>query len=231
MLTSEPKPKASLEEGAIPTGALGLVPSLVVPMQLCDELMLGNKEPFGPTPSVPGNHDLTSESSPLSVGKLGSWQEYLQKLKTKARILVEGLQELEISASPLFCQTNLVTVVGDDDTYDSDFLNVRAPSLHLPSDLSTYFQVIQEELFDHVVRAALHARTLLQDALKTLRDSIRLVSALIVTLLASVFSTHIFCSVLWEKRRWFLLHGARPPKSIQAVWACLPEAYSRSPLA
>jgi hypothetical protein len=28
-------------------------------------------------------------------------------------------------------------------------------------------------------------------------------------------SIRLFCSVRWEQRRWFLFHGARPPKRVQ----------------
>jgi len=179
---------------------------------------------------IPGNHDVMTESAPLLVGQLGQWQEYRQTLNTKARFVAHHLRSLDMFAWP-WLGHNPWNVDETDDTAstESGLLNFCSPSVHLPYAPSTYYRSIQDELYNHVVSVVLNARTFLRKMLSTFRDRIRLASVVIAVLCTAVSSPLLFCSVRWEKRRWFLFHGARPPKSTaQAMWACLPEARSGS---
>jgi hypothetical protein len=234
MLTYGQKSQILLDEGGVvPTGVLGLVPDMLVVTE-CDAWVLDAKETCGPILLIHGNHDVKTESAPLLAGQLGQWQEYRGALTTKARFVAHHLRSLEVLQWPWNGINHVGTYAGTDDTNspDSEELNLCVPSFYQPYSPSMYFESIQDELFNHVVSVVLHARTFLQGVLSALREGIRLVSVLIGTLLAAIFSANIFCSVRWERRRWFLFHGARPPKfTAQVMWACLLEACSGSALA
>jgi hypothetical protein len=228
MLTYEPKPYTPRGEGVIPTGTLGLVPDLLVVTQYCADLVFDTQKTCVPTLLTPGNHDVMHESAQLLVGQLGQWQEYRQALTTKARFVANHLLSLDMFAWPWLGHNPWnIDETDDTESTESGLLNFCSPSLYQPYAPSAYYRSIQDELCNHVVSVVLNARTFLRKTLSTFRDRIRLASIVIRVLCAAVSSPLLFCSVRWEKRRWFLFHGARPPKSTaQAMWACLREACS-----
>jgi hypothetical protein len=235
MLTYGQKSQTLLDEGgAIPTGALRLVPDLLVVTEYCDEWVLDAKETYEPILLVPGNHDVKPESAPPLVGQLGQWQEYRQTLTTKARFVAHHLRSLNVLQWPWNGINQVGMYAGTDDTNspDSEQLNSYVPSLYQPYSPSMYYESIQDELCSYVVSVVLDARTLLQSVLSTLRNGICFATVVVGVLCAALSSPVLFCSVRWEKRRWFLFHGARPPKSTaQVLWTCLLEACSGSSLA
>lgn len=173
-----------------------------------------------------------NESAYLSAGQLGYWQEYRRNLAVEAQSLYSDWRSLNASAERWLTIGNLCT---DTETEGSKLQNATqlrvGPTPHyLLFTPSTYSRCIQDELGNHAVSLVFYARRV-KKALRKLRDRICLVSVHISALLAALFSGIIFCSVRWEKRRWFLFHGARPPKSTaQAMWTCLLEACSGSAL-
>ena len=167
------------------------------------------------------------------VGQVGLWQEYRQNLKVKAQSLYIDLQSLETLHDHWLTIGNpSVSAAAVDPTLlHASQQTFSSYSFYQPYTPSAYCRVVQDELLTYVVGAFVDARAYLEKALKTFRERIRLVSVLIAILRVVAFLANIFCSVRWEKRRWFLFHGARPPKSPQQVmWACLPEACSGSAL-
>jgi hypothetical protein len=176
---------------------------------------------------------LDNESAYLSAGQLGLWREYRRNLVVEEQSLYSGWQSLNTWAKSWLTIGNPSTNAEAEGptVQNATLLRVVPTPQYLLSTASTYSQCIQDELGNHAVRLVFYARTV-QKALRKLRDRISLVSIHISALLAVLFSGIIFCSVRWEKRRWFLFHGARPPKSTaQALWACLLEAGSGSALA
>jgi hypothetical protein len=175
-----------------------------------------------------------SESASPSMGQIGLLQEHRRSLKIVARSLYSDLQSLD----SLMGLPNTMGAVGAGSVAEklnlqgSDQRNVCSYSFYQPYAPTTYYLSIQDELLTYVVSVFVDARTYLQRALNIFQDRIRLLSVVIAILRAAAFTANIFCSVRWEKRRWFLFHGARPPKStLQALWACMPEACSGSALA
>jgi hypothetical protein len=251
MLTYEPDLGAQilrdLEEAShefIASQFVGMVPSLVgradgslsdlIMMQGSGSYLMIEAKKATECPILPTSSHVAHESAHLSMGQLGQWQEYRQELTIRARSLSSNLQSLDMLMWRGRGISNVWTATGteDENSHDPDQLDVRAPSLHQPYAETAYFRSVQDELYCHFVSFVLQARTFVKKALTKYRDRIRVVSVVISTLHAVVFSPIIFCSVRWEKRRWFLLHGARPPKSTaRAMWACLPEACSGSSLA
>ena len=178
--------------------------------------------------------DAVPESAQLYVGQVGMWQEYRQELSAKAQSIIHRLRSLDVNGPFYPPLHNLETGARTEETNapDSAQLNFSPHPFYQPHAQTIYHKSVQDELCWQVVRVVLEARTFLENVLANCQSIIRLVSAIIGLLHAVAFSASIFCSVLWEKRRWFLFHGARPPKSTaQAMWTCLPGACSGFPLA
>lgn len=179
-------------------------------------------------------YDGLDESARFSVGQLGQLQDYRQKLNAEARVLQNDLHSLDALSQQWLIIGNVFTgtAVENPDSQDADQLNFWA---HSPQVFPTHTEcqpIIQEDFYSRVLRFLLQACASLRQALARLRRRVRPVSVLIGVFRAAALSALIFCSVRWEKRRWFLFHGARPPKSVQqAIWACLLEACSGSALA
>lgn len=175
-----------------------------------------------------------TELAPLWVGQLGQLQECRQALTTRARSVTNQLLSLDMFVWPWLGNNNRRTITDTDEipSTDSGLQTFCSHSLYVPYEPSTYYQIVQDELLTYVVGVFVDARAYLEKALNTFRDRLRFVGILIATLRTVASFANIFCSVRWEKRRWFLFHGARPPKSTaQAMWSCLPEACSGSALA
>jgi hypothetical protein len=179
-------------------------------------------------PVILSSCHVAHELAHVSVGQLGQLQEYRQNLRANVWSIANDLRSLDVMERLSICN-----YISTTETSDRDYrLNVCAPSLHGPYGQTQYYQTVQDALSYHVVSIVLLARTFLQKALTTCREKLRLVNVAVGLLHAVAFFPFIFCSVRWERRRWFLFHGARPPTSTaQAMWACLPEACSRSLLA
>jgi hypothetical protein len=92
-------------------------------------------------------------------------------------------------------------------------LNFLSSSLHPGFGLSPYFQGVIDELQSLALTAWSAVRTALYAWDFNLTVAIRVIQDRLSVLFHSVSNTvMLFCSVSWPKRRWFLCHGARPPK-------------------
>ena len=230
MLVYEPNPNLL---PVVPTGTRGLVHDLLLVTQYYDDVVVENQEALMPIMFAPGNHDVTLQPVPLlSVGQLGQWQEYYQSLRTKARFVADQLRSLDIvywACDDIPCN---VRKENETESTEPGLLDFCSPSLDPPYALNTYCRSIQDEFYSHIVSVVLKAREFLYKTLNAVQLTIRLAGFVVAVLRAAASSPLIFCSVSWEKRRWFVFHGSRPPRStVQTVWTRLPEAYSGSALA
>jgi hypothetical protein len=109
--------------------------------------------------------------------------------------------------------------------------SVPFPSLCPVPEYSTYFESVLDEL--QVFACAV--RTVVRDFLRAWDLKFALAIRFIQSRLSARFRclsrlVTFFCSVSWPKRRWFLCHGARPPKK-QATLDPFLEACSGSAFA
>lgn len=161
-------------------------------------------------------------------GEVGQLQEYRSDITGSVRLLAKELQvvgEVTCAAAaapkgaigwnavrPFLVQPTVCN-------YSSNGLSAQ----------THYFCGIQDEL----VTLVCETRVALRKALTWLNYLLGCVSA-VLSLVCKLASSAIpiFCSVTWEKRRWFLHHGARPPKTtVRAIMSLLTEVCSRSLLA
>jgi hypothetical protein len=169
------------------------------------------------------------------ASQLGPLQEYRLGLTNAAQLLAEDLRSIDLLA---WTANDAVTVIEakltDSDTPNSCLIvgNFLAPSLHLPYPQTQYFTSVRDDLYA-LISALDHAGAIVQNALFLCRSEARYVNAVIAILLRIAFSgVDLFCSVRWVRRRWFLFHGARPPRPpMQAILSLFPGACSGPRLA
>jgi hypothetical protein len=109
-----------------------------------------------------------------------------------------------------------------------DLIDVRVPSLQGPYGALQpgYFGGVQD-ICSYLWVLACTVRDALQKQLLVLKRELRRVTAVVAILRKARRSVTFFCSVRWERRRWFLHHGARPPKaSARAILSLFAEACS-----
>lgn len=183
---------------------------------------------------------LARESMHLIVGQIGPLQEYRHGLATNARSLVLDLQKIETSVIDLQnVETTVIALDGFGPTvlpvapYSSGIysapVDACVPSLKGRFALTQYFDVVRDELFT----LNCETRIALRKALTAVDRLLGCVDHVILEIRRSALSNiRLFCSVSWEKRTWFLYHGARPPKtSVQVILGLFAGACSGSRIA
>lgn len=156
--------------------------------------------------NVPGYKPVAQTPAPLLIGQQGDLQEYRGVAVAASRLLKHQLQWLNSADSWLISTAEPAAV--------EPGIDVRSPSLQGPYWPSQYFESVQQELVSLICEIQVELR-------KTLTDLDRLLGCIdhILLVIRRFISSNIrlFCSVRWEQRRWFLFHGARPPKTVQWV--------------
>ncbi len=164
----------------------------------------------------------------IGCGDLGHLQEWRRHLASKADALLADLKDLDLlqwmgSSGRLAphlakllstCDESCVLIEGA----------VLSPSLQLPWSDTPLFEGVHEQFHTALDRK----RAQVRKALLLCRAQSRFISAKIARLLRrALLPIRLFCSVRWEERRWFLIHGARPPKApVQAILSLLSAACS-----
>jgi hypothetical protein len=171
----------------------------------------------------------------MSACQLGPLQEYRQELANREQLLAEDLRSIDLL---YFTAHGAVTAIeakvnepqGTD--VPSIYGNFFAPSLPLPSTQTQYLKYVRDDLYT-LISALDHASVIVQNALFLCRSEARYVNGVIAKLLRIAFSgLSLFCSVPWFHRRWFVFHGARPPRpSVQATLSLFTGACSGPRLA
>jgi hypothetical protein len=183
-----------------------------------------------PTVLTPGT--LAHESAHLHVGQIGLLQEYRHDLAANGRLLVRDLQKIEATEIELrgcWPAPMMGPVAPFGLNLYSTQPNVFAPSLQQPFALTQYFYIVRDELFSWICETRIAVRK----ALTALDRLLGCVDHFLLEIRKSASSNiRLFCSVCWEKRRWFLYHGARPPKvAVRAILGLFAGACSGSRLA
>jgi hypothetical protein len=166
-----------------------------------------------------GRAHVRSDFAILSGRNIATLQEYRQDLITEAGAIHRDLKSIgrllwSCAFGLSFCGT----------TADIELTKSSAAELGVSSEMggvalnSCYGSVLHEFVGQSVGAFAL-IHILLENLL-LIRTAVRGIDSELSAFRSSACFLAIFCSVLWEKRRWFLLHGARPPKrNEQAMWA------------
>lgn len=185
-----------------------------------------------PPPAVLTPGTLAHEYAHLLVGQMGLLQEYRHDLAAKARLLVRNLGKIDAAESELqgHCPASMMGPVASSSfNLCSTLVNVCAPSFQGPFPQTQYFHIVRDELFSWICETRIAVRK----ALTALDRLLGCVDHFLLEIRKSASSKiRLFCSVCWEKRRWFLYHGARPPKvTVQAILGLFAGACSGSHLA
>jgi hypothetical protein len=156
--------------------------------------------------NVPGYKREIQTSGPSLIGQQGDLQEYRSVLVAASRAVMHQLQWLN-SADRWLISTSESAAV-------EPGINVCSPSLQGTYWPSQYFESVQQELVSFVCEIQVELRKTLTDLDRRLGciDHVLLVIRRFIS-----SNVRLFCSVRWEQRRWFLFHGARPPKTVQWV--------------
>lgn len=171
---------------------------------------------------------LTESSEFTFVSQLASLQGYRHKLACAVRSINQELQSLDLFkvAYGRFALEAPSTEKWDSSLYWNQS-PVCLPSLHLANVGLAQGDVRLYTAFDWATYFNM------REALSRLKIELRAIGAT-VALLQKVFFSGIsfFCSVLWERRRWFLHHGSHPPKqTVKADLSLFTEVCSRSLIA
>ena len=156
---------------------------------------------------------LSRASSHLSTGLVSQLREYRQELGNAALSISDDLRMIDLwfyawDNSLVAVQTKSYAEPAE---YQSQ-ASVYVPSLDPYLSQTQYYECVQDELLNHEASRNCWTRTFLQKALIGVKQVLRLVGASLAVIQSSIIPA-IFCSVLWEERRWFLFHGARPPRA------------------
>jgi hypothetical protein len=166
-------------------------------------------------------------SALLGLGDLGHLQEWRKGLASKADALLADLKDLDLlqcigrngRLAPQFAKLFYFSAESCE-LIDGDVLS---PSLHPPWSDASYFECVHEEFYAIIDRK----RAQVRKTLFLCRAQSRYITAKIARLLRlALLPLGLFCSVRWEERRWFLVHGACPPKAAQAMLSLLSAACS-----
>jgi hypothetical protein len=183
----------------------------VLPTLLSRELWLGTEYKV---PSVPigSEHILWNRQMPNELVSL--YVDHLGELREYKALVVETLQTLAQKVIWLGPDESIPPLIVPYSCAVETTVNVLPPSLQRLYWPSQYFNSVQDELDRFVCETQIELR----NALTSLDHLLGCVDHFLSTIRKFLFrSIRRFCSVCWEKRRWFLLHGARPPKIVVAV--------------
>lgn len=168
------------------------------------------------------------------MGQVGLLQEYRHDLAETVRSLTENLRSVDsywwnVSGTFAVAAELQKQAVSNGLGPSSIQPNVFAPSLYVPFAQTKYFGEVQDELFT----IACEARVVLRKVFTAFDRLLGCVAHILLVIRKSTSSViRFFCSVRFEKRRWFLYHGARPPKeTVQAILDPFTRACSESSLA
>ena len=148
---------------------------------------------------------------PLGLAQQGELETIRSILSENARALMQEMN--------WFGYANFVLPNAPAAYTEETLINVYSPPVHGAllgpvslGSVSQYFRFVQDSVVDFICEINARLRRALTDVCTRLG---RVDSALSVRWLVSS-AIRLFCSVTWEHRRYFLIHGARPPKSVQA---------------
>jgi hypothetical protein len=186
--------------------------------------------------------DVTPGLGYLHVGQFAQVLDYRQALESKSLRLMETLGYTTtwvsncgsaISESLGTFPSRLGIFNGPIGSYVStsppqDLIDVHAPSLHPSSGaLQTGFFGHVQDICSYLWVLVCTVREALHEQLLVLKRELRRVTTIVAILQRAACSVALFCSVSWERRRWFLYHGSRPPKpTAQAILSPFVEACS-----
>jgi hypothetical protein len=189
-----------------------------------------------PEPLLILDSNVIQASSPLFVNQLDGLREHHRGVTRTLRTLTQDLQAVELIES---AANGLLQGSGLAATAQSKFAhlsgnepNCCVPSLH-PCMGFAGIGSFQQDLCAYVVSIVRCSRNVLQRRVLECKRELRRTRTLIGTIEKAVFfAVSFFCSVPWERRRWFLHHGARPPKqTVQAILSLFTGACSGSLIA
>jgi hypothetical protein len=175
--------------------------------------------------------EITSYNWDLAADRLSELQTGRLSLKHAVRALSEDLQTLDFFISS---GSNAFVVEAKANAAADAQLGVSTSMGAVGVIDGQHRYTLQEEVWDYLLSAARRNQGVLKQALTVVRRIQNWVSAAILLLIQQLFrfACSLFCSVRWERRRWFLCHTAHPPKiSRPAVAGLLLGACFGSPLA
>jgi hypothetical protein len=188
-----------------------------------------------PEPMLILDPSVVQASGHLFVNQLDGLHEYRRGVTQTLRTLTQDLRSVEfVEVANGLLQTSDLTV-----TAQCNFAqpsgnepNFCVLSMHSCMGVTGFSSIVQEVLAQ-VVSIAHYSRNVLQQRLSQCKRELRRTSALVVIIEKAAFSAvSFFCCVRWERRRWFLHHGARPPKQpVQAMLSLFTGACSGSLIA
>jgi hypothetical protein len=154
------------------------------------------------------------------ANQLGELQEYRHALDAATRSVTKDLEDLDF-----LIWTSANIVVGQVKQYDVEvpdpeghLLDVHAPSLEMLDGHHRYS--LHHELWHYLLHTACTVRVALEQTLSLFqveRQCVTRAIAACARLVPAVIK--FFCCLSWERRRWFLQHGAHPPKASRTAFA------------
>jgi len=197
-------------------------------------------------PAILDSHALNA----LGISELGPVLEYRQQLVCTSRAISLRLRSLEYFAeltSPYEDASN-TTFTKFMHLFEPEPFHPVQREISLPPDdtvgcmqattLSTEVAECQHaycrirDAYDYIRSLARRTQTALYEQLSEVSRKLRRVNDVVAIIGDGHPQIPRFCSVRWERRRWFLHHGARPPKqTVQAILGLFTGACSGSPIA
>jgi hypothetical protein len=159
------------------------------------------------------------------AGQIGELQQYKRSLKTTARFVSQTLQSL--ASDEL-----IMTADGALQPINLELASTQ-PNVSAPLALRTLSTQYSTAVLDALNTWFCEFRVVARYALNWIDELFGCVARVLSVAFKSVSSpVRFFCSVRWERRRWFLYHGTRPPRpTVQAIVDLFTVACSRPPLA
>jgi len=184
----------------------------------------------------------------LYVSEIGQLQEHCAQLTRELRSLDQHLKSLQsislVSDSDSYTAASNTTISAlPTSQLDSGWTQ---PITHISTFIAPYMQgagvsllaSIQdawksfEDMFQEAARCILRVIEYRDFLQKLLHRASVVLSIRFKAIFNAIYPVSLFCSVSWERRRWFLHHGARPPKPmVQAILGLFAGACSGSPIA
>jgi len=161
--------------------------------------------------------------------QLNQLREYQQKLKQAARTVTLRLQSLDTGLWKYDAPHDVAQTDGPEGwSLSTSEPNTVAPCLQLAfTQGPLFFGSIQEDVWAFIVSVDRKVSESLRDWQRQLNLALLQVNRAVAVILHKIAGsgTGFFCGMRWERRRWFLRHGARPPKiRLAAISSLFPEA-------
>jgi hypothetical protein len=181
-------------------------------------------------PTLLASANVAHDFALLSGEEIGLLQSFRQRLIAEAGFIHRNLESIETLLGPHLSPCGAVRDINVTKICSAAELGVSSDMGQVPK--SPYNGPVQQEFLSHTFSSFIRIQSLLWSLLLEVRKVVRLIDLVLSGLRSSGVFPVIFCSVPWEKRRWFLFHGARPPKSnAKAMWTRLSGVRSGSHLA